>query len=136
MTGHLGLDLLISLGGVAAMIALSLALGALRTARVSEAAAREILALDEPDFRPGPWHLSEDGRAGFSVDVAAAEMALVVSHGDRLAVRRLPLGRVVAAKDGPLITLDFGDVAMRRRVLRAPDAATADLWLGLIGAGR
>jgi hypothetical protein len=133
MTGNTLLDLAISLAGIAVLVAISWALGALRRVGVDEAGARDRLAFDEPDFTPAQWFFGRDGRAAAALSPDGAEAAFVFANGDRLATRRLRTGSFNIAADGAAAVARIGDVTMPRIRLAAGDAATAAQWAQRLG---
>jgi hypothetical protein len=128
MTGSLFLDLLISVGGVALLIALSWLLGGLRSVRVDETAATERLAFDEPDFAPADWLTSADGCAAAAISRDGRDAAVVFAVGDRLATRRFKAGAVAVHVDGRSVAVLLGDVSRPKIALLAPDADAANRW--------
>lgn len=133
MTGSLAFDMLISLTAIALMVGISMLIGAWRNASVDEAAARERLAFDEPDFEPGRWLVSADGKAAVALSGGGDEAAFVFSVGDSLATRRLRVGAFEVACDGGDIIARIPDVSKPRIRLRAGDAGAAAEWAGGLG---
>lgn len=135
MTGDILLDLAISLGGIAALVAASWLLGGWRTAWASLEAARERLAFDEPDFAPADWCVGVDGKAAAAIDAGGA-LAVVFVVGDSLATRRLAPGAVDARVDGSSVVVRLGDISRRDVRLAAADEREARAWLGRLGGRR
>lgn len=134
VTGNLYLDLLVSAGGVALLAAISYALGAWRTATADEAAARERLAFDEPDFSPVRWYIDAKGRAAVATSGDGREVAVVFAVGDALATRRMKTGALRVRQSGAALDVLLGDFSRRKLALEAPDAATARAWAAALGA--
>lgn len=131
MTGNLYLDLAISVAAIAVMVAISWALGAWRTIPVEEAAAKERLAFDEPDFAPRRWLMSRDGKAAAAL--SGDEAAFVFANGDSLATRRYPLGAFKVSAEGEAIIAAIPDPSRPKIRLTARDAAEAAEWAGGLG---
>jgi hypothetical protein len=129
LTGDPILDLAVSLGGVLAIVALTFALGAFRSATVTLEAAADRLAFDEPDFSVGDWMIGADGKAAAAVSADRAETALVIATGDGLASRRFRHGAVGLEKVGAAIRLKVGEPSLGAVTLAAGDEATAEQWL-------
>lgn len=129
MTGNLALDLLISFGGVALIVAVSALLGGLRSARLDAAAARARLAEDEPDFRPAAILVGADGRSAVAV-AEGGEAAALFAVGDRIATRRFRIGAFEARAQGTEIEILLKDPSKWRLKLAAPTAAEAAEWAG------
>jgi hypothetical protein len=134
VTGNLALDLLISAAGVGLIVAVSAALGGLRSITLDEAAARARLALDEPDFRPTEIFIGADGKAAAAIG-ADGEAALLFALGDGLATRRLAIGAFAVAASGPAVDILLRDPSKRRLRLVAASAEAAAAWAGRL-AGR
>lgn len=133
MTGDVLLDFLISVAGIALIVAVSAAFGAVRSVAVTEAAAADRLAFDEPDFVPQAWLVSADAKA--AVAEAADEIALVFALGDGLASRRLKRGAAKVERAGKALVFRLGDVAKPRVTILAADEKAAAGWLSrLAGA--
>ncbi len=136
MTGDLYLDLLISLGGVAVLVAVSFVLGGWKSAQIDESGARERLAFDEPDFLPSLWLFGADGKGAAAVSQDGAEAAFVFTLGDGLATRRVRIGAVpIEAKQGDVIAT-LRDPSKWVLKLAAGSPEEAARWAGrLTGAG-
>ena len=128
MTGNLLLDLALSAGGVLLLLALSWALGAWKSTPVDEAAARDRLAFDEPDFAVSDIFVAADGRTAAAVSTNGAEAAVVFQVGDRTATRRFPVGSRPVATEGGTITVRLGEISRPNLPLVAADAAEAAAW--------
>lgn len=111
MTGDPILDLVVSLAGVGALVGLAFLLGATKTLVVDEAAARERLAFDEPDFCPGDWLIDGRGRSAVSLSADRAEAAVVFGVGDGLATRRFRIGGAPTAFDGRRLVIRLDDIS-------------------------
>ncbi|MEO1250965.1 MAG: hypothetical protein AAFW81_01310 [Pseudomonadota bacterium] len=122
MTGNLLLDSLISLGAIAVMVGFVWRLFGGSGEPVSEGAARDRLAFDEPDFHPAEWLFDADGYAALATD-GAGEFAIIIRKGDDLATRRFAADRVDAKMSAETLVLRFGDPGFPPVRLRAPDAA-------------
>lgn len=133
MTGDLAIDLAISLAGIALMVGVSFLIGAWRSAPVSEAAARERLAFDEPDFKAHRWIISRDGKAAAAVSGGGEEAAFVFSHGDRLATRRLPRGAFKVRREGGEVVAELADPSKPKLRLIARNSEEAADWAGGLG---
>jgi hypothetical protein len=133
MTGNLYLDLLISFAGVGVLVAVSWTLGGWRSAPVDAASAAERLAFDEPDFKPGEWLLSVDGRAAAALSEDGKEAALVFRVGDGLATRRFRRGAVPIERSGAALVAALKEPSKWRLRLIAPDEASAARWAGGLG---
>ncbi len=129
MTGNLAIDLAISLAGIAVLVALSLALGAMRSAVVTLDTAAERLAFDEPDFLPREWMVGMDGKSAAALSAGGDETALVFAVGDGFASRRFRRGKVGLEKDGAAIIFRLGEPSRGTVTLAAPDEAVAAQWL-------
>jgi hypothetical protein len=129
VTGNLVLDLLISAGGVALLVAISAILGGWRSATLTETAVRERLAFDEPDFSPAALMLGVDGRTA-AAQSETGEVALVFRVGDGLATRRFRPGAFPVAIEGGRIIVALKDPSIWRLALAAPDAQSAQAWAG------
>ncbi|MBI1364950.1 MAG: hypothetical protein GC153_03215 [Alphaproteobacteria bacterium] len=130
MTGNTFLDLLISLGGIAIMVAVSWGLGAWRTAKVDAQSARERLAFDEPDFRAVEMFVSADGRTAAALSEGGGEVAFVFAAGTGLGTRRAKRGAAELSAEGCDVVARLGDITAPRLRLKAPDEATAARWAG------
>lgn len=129
MTGHLVLDLAISLGGIVLLVALSYTLGAFRTVTVTEETARERLAFDEPDFRPSEWFVGADQKSAAVLSQGGAETALVFAVGDGLATRRFRQGSVSVEHEGTDVLFILGEPSRRAVRLKAVDGTAAERWV-------
>ncbi len=132
MTGNLILDLVISVGGIVVVVAVSWALGAGRLSPMSEAEAIERAAFDEPDFGPAKWLLGEDGRAAVGI-ADDGESLIAFRVGDRIATRRFaPRAAPVSVEGGALVfrPADPGAPAVS---VRAGDTGEASAWAAKLG---
>lgn len=128
MTGNLLLDTLISLAAIAVMVLLARLLFPAPGAKVTEAEARERLALDEPDFTPDAWLIDEQGRAALA-EGASGEYALVKKVGLDLAIRRFKKGDMqVGDQEGDLV-LSSGDLTLPETRISNPKASAWTLKL-------
>lgn len=106
MTGNPLIDLLISVLGVALLVAVCAALGGWRTAALtgeSDAAAR--LKDELPDFHPTRWVIAADGLS--AVAMAGEDVAVLRVLGDGTAVRRAR--RDVVTESAAHLRVDVGD---------------------------
>lgn len=122
MTGSLFFDSMISLAAIALMVGLAWAVFRAPPAPVTEEAAAERLAFDEPDFRPVRWLLDRQGRAALA-EGAGGDIALVSRLGIDLVTRRLPAAAVQAAEEAGALVIRPNDPGARRLVIEAADAA-------------
>lgn len=130
MTGSLVLDLLISLAGVGVLVAVSFFLGGWKSARVDEAAARERLAFDEPDFVPGDWLIGADGKGAAVLSADGREAAFVFALGDGLATRRMARASARASSDGSSLRIILRDPSKWVLTIGAPSGEIAARWAG------
>lgn len=135
MTGSLILDLAISLAGVALLVALSWALGGMKTIPVTLEAARERLAFDEPDFLPGEWFVGRDAKAAAVTSLNGEETALVFALGDGLATRRFRHGAIGVERAGKTVLFRLGEPSRAAVRLDGGDEESAARWV-LTLAGR
>lgn len=129
MTGNLALDLLISAGGVALIVLISVLLGAWKTVRLDEASARGRLELDEPDFQPSDLLVGADGKAALAIG-ANGDAALVFALGDGLATRRFKPGDYQVKAAGADVELNLRDPSKWRVRLAAGSPEAAAGWAG------
>ncbi len=122
-------EIAISLLGVAILVGLSWALGAMRSVTVAEDGAIDRLAFDEPDFIPGEWFIGADGKAAAACSADGHETALVFAVGDGLATRRFRHGAVSIEKSGTSLLFRMGEPSLRTVRLVAPDESTASHWV-------
>ncbi len=122
MTGNLLLDSLISLSAIAFMVAVAWVVFRAPPGPVTQQAAAERLAFDEPDFRPRQWLIDREGRAAIA-EGNSGDIALVSRLGLDLVTRRFPAAAVRAeAADGALVVLP-NDPGSRKLVIAADGAA-------------
>jgi hypothetical protein len=124
--------LIISLVGVAFIVAATAALGFWRTAKVDEFAARERAAFDEPDFKPATWFVSLDARAAACVDEVRASALIAFAVGDRVATRRFLIGSKPVNARGDFVVVKLQEPSRRAVTLRARDALEARNWAGAL----
>jgi len=123
------LQLVISVGGIAAMVGLCQVLfGAAEGSLGDITAVAETIARDVPGFRAGQAALSRDARAALIENVRDGQVYLAVARGSDLVTRRLGSGVRVARK-GNSLELGFDDYTLREAKLELPDAATWELKL-------
>lgn len=127
MTGNLILDLVISVGGIIIVVAISWALGAARLSRVTEADVIERAAFDEPDFDPSEWLVGKDGMAALAV-AKNGESLIAFRVGDRIATRRFAAGAAPANADGPTVVFRLADPGAPAVRIRTADANKAKQW--------
>jgi hypothetical protein len=114
------LQLLISLGEVAAMAGLCVLLFGWNKAAMPDIAAA--LGRDVPGFRPGRVAMSTDARTALVENVCDGAIYLAVLRGDGVVTRRLsPATRV--SREGARLTLDLRDFTLKRTALDLVDAA-------------
>ena|SRR3990167_335107 len=127
-------EIAISLAGVVILIGLAWALGATRSIAVTEEAAIDRLAFDEPDFRPGEWLIGADGKSAAAISVDGVEAAVVFAVGDGLGTRRFRQGDVNIEQSGSGLTFKFGEPSLRSlRLLALSESAAAQWVLRLAG---
>ncbi len=118
MNGQL-LQLLISLGEVAAMAGLCILLfGWDRAAKPDLAAA---LGRDIAGFRPGRVAMSADAKSALIENARDGAIYLAVLRGDGVVTRRLSRGARVS-RDGERLTLDLRDFTLKPAQLDLADA--------------
>jgi hypothetical protein len=117
------------------LVLLSWALGGWETAKIDLAAAQERTAFDHPDFTAQRWLVARDGAAALAASDDGREMIVVFPNGDRLVTRRGAAQRFDVTIDGDLISLKIGDIAGRRLLVRAADAAEAVGLMALLRNG-
>jgi hypothetical protein len=122
MSGNLLIDSLISLAAIALMVGVAWAFFRSPPAPVTEAAAAERLAFDEPDFRPVRWLIDREGRAAMA-EGAGGDIALVSRLGIDLVTRRFPAEAVRAAEEAGALVIRPTDPGSRRLVIEAEGAA-------------
>ncbi|PQA86892.1 hypothetical protein [Hyphococcus luteus] len=122
MSGNLLIDSLISLAAIALMVGVAWAFFRSPPAPVTEAAAAERLAFDEPDFRPVRWLIDREGRAAMA-EGAGGDIALVSRLGIDLVTRRFPAEAVRAAEEAGALVIRQTDPGSRRLVIEAEGAA-------------
>jgi hypothetical protein len=130
MTGDLLIDSLISVAAIALMVGVAWAFFRAPAQPVTEAAAAERLAFDEPDFRPVRWLADAKGRAVIA-EGADGDVAVVSRLGTDLVTRRFPAGAVRASAETGALTIRPGDPGSRRLVIEAEGAAE---WARKLGA--
>ena len=103
MTGNLYIDLAISVAGIAVLVALARLMFANADIVISEQAAAERLAFDEPDFEPVGWLIDDENNIALARN-ARGEVAIIKAMGDGLVTRRLEAAAMDATyRDGCLI---------------------------------
>jgi hypothetical protein len=130
--------LLISLvvGGVTAVVVLTLALGWSATAEIADPdAARALLADDFPDFRPEEVVLSDDRHAALLAGGEAVGAVFVL--GDRT-VTRLLRGEAIRAvrDDGVGVVIELNDPTRPRLSVPLADAGARRSWLARLERAR
>lgn len=117
---HLLLALMLSVGGVIAIVLVCWLAGGTRTAVIADAeAARAQLGHDEPSFQAAHVLVAGDGRAALLASDDGADVAAVVVFGDKLVTRRFGRGgiRTVALGEQPagrVLTVLTEDPTCRR----------------------
>lgn len=129
MTGNLLIDLAISFAGIVVLVGVSFLFGAMRSATVTDRAAAERLAFDEPDFRAGEWLIGADGKSAAALSADSAETALVFAVGDRLASRRFRHGAIGLEREGATVIFRVSEPSLPRVRLTAPDEHSAEQWV-------
>lgn len=126
MTGNILVDLGIALGGVLLLAALARAVFGTVSIAMTQSAAAERLAFEEPDFEPAAWLVDEKAGAAVARN-DAGDIATIVAQGDRFVVRRL-------SRDAPGIHYTEGRLHIAppdhtsRPVLVAVDPDKAGEW--------
>ncbi len=123
----------ISLGAIAIMVTLAWLVFRAPPAPVTEDAAAERLAFDEPDFRPVTWLVDREGRAAIA-EGAGGDVAIVSRLGLDLVTRRFPAAAVRAEAAEDALTIRPNDPGSRRLVIAADNAAEWARKLGRAGA--
>ena len=119
------LQLLISVGGIAAMVAICWALFGRAVASLSSAdAAIATLTRDIPGFRSGEKTMSRDGHAALIEDARDGAIYLAIMRGGDVVTRKLSRGLGVA-RDGDRLELRLKDFTLRKADLHLADA---DSW--------
>ncbi len=129
MSPGLLVELAASLAGVGVLVAVSYWLGGWRSVRVTEGAAAERLAFDEPDFRVGEWLIGADGKSAAALSDDGKELALVFALGDSFATRRMKRAGVRASRNGAAVEVLLGEPTRRAVRVAAADTAAAEHWL-------
>ena len=131
MTGNVYLDLAISLGGIAFLLALAAGLGATASIKLTAENAKERLAFDEPDFRIAEFWIGEACALAIS---DTDEAAIVFAVGDKLATRRADRETVrTKVADGALVVRFPGLMRKPRLPLAAEAALSSRLGAGKDG---
>ncbi len=130
------IDLAISLAGVAILIGLSWLFGAMKSAAVTNEAAIDRLAFDEPDFKPGEWFIGADRKAAAAISADGHETALVFAVGDGLATRRFRRGAISIEKSGATLEFRMGELSLRKVRLAAPSETEAEHWVLRLAGSR
>ncbi|MCB2099048.1 MAG: hypothetical protein AB7F91_14315 [Parvularculaceae bacterium] len=129
------IELAVSLAGIAILIAVSWLLGAMKSVAVTEEAAQDRLAFDEPDFDVGEWFFGADGKGAAAVSADGSETAVVFANGDGLGTRRFRHGSVGVERHGTIIEFRMREPSLRAVRVVATDETTAEQWvLSLAGA--
>jgi hypothetical protein len=127
--------LLASLVGVALVVALCALLFAKGRAWLGAAEAEAYLREILPAFAARLTSVATDGRAALCENAVDGAIHLLVSHGDRLVVRKLSAGLVKAvARSDNALSLALADFTLPRLRLSFADADSAGLWAQKLGA--
>ena len=119
------LQLLISVGGIAVMVALCWMLFGRATAKLPDAdAVGAQMARDIRGFRAGAVALSRDGATALVEDVHRGTVYLVIARGDGIVTRKLSRGTGVTRKSNQ-IALRLKDFTLKYANL---DLADAECW--------
>lgn len=114
------LALVLSVGGVIAIVLACWLAGGTRTAVIAGAeAARAQVGLDEPTFRAAHVLVASDGRSALLASDGGADVAAVMVLGDKLVTRRFGHGSIrdVALREQPagrVLTVLTDDPTCRR----------------------
>jgi hypothetical protein len=118
------LQLLISVGGVAVMVAICWALFGRAVASLSGPdAVAAALARDVPGFYRGPATLSRDAHAALMENARDGSIYLAVMRGGDVVTRKLTRGFGLA-RNGNRLELRLKDFTLRKAQLDLADAAT------------
>ena len=117
MTGNLYIDLAISVVGIAVLVALARLMFANADIEISEQAAAERLAFDEPDFEPVGWLVDRKSNVALARN-AGGEIAVIKAMGDGLVTRRLQIGDADATYNDGALAIGAADHTSRPAVLR------------------
>lgn len=126
------LQLLLSLGEVALMVGLCLALFGRATAPPAHAFDAR-LAADVPGFRAGRRAASGDGRSVLIEDARDGAIYLAVARGDGVVTRKLSRATHVS-RDGERLTLGLKDFTLGRAELTLADASDWEARLKALAA--
>jgi len=116
------LQLLISVGGIAAMVAICWALFGRASIKLSDADAAAALARDVPGFRAARTALSRDARTALVENARDGAVYLALVRGDGVVTRKLSRG-VGLARNGDRLELRLKDFTLRKAELDLADAA-------------
>ena len=133
MTPALLAELAVAAGVTAFLIALSWLLGAWRSVPLNEAAVRDRLAFDEPDFRIDSLLIGSDHRSALALDVAKGEAAVAFALGDAVATRRFKRGSLGVRAEGANVTVVLKDISKWRVRIAAASTDAAEDWARRIG---
>ncbi len=123
------LQLLISVGGIAVMVALCWALFGNATTPLPDAdALAGKLARDIPGFRAGKVGLSRDARSALAEDLRDGSVYLALVLGDGVVTRKLSRGLGVARR-GEHLKLRFKDFTLNSADLDLSDAESWEIKL-------
>ena len=125
MTGNTLIDLAISIGGVILLVGLARLIFGLQGAALTEAAAADRLAFDEPDFEPAEWLISGTGAIAVN---QAGEAALIKPLGDGLVSRRFSVKDLRWRRDGLRLTIEAPDHAFSTLMVNAGSEEEAQRW--------
>ncbi len=116
------LQLLISVGGIAIMVALCWALFGRATAKLPDVDALGArMACDIPGFRTGAVTLSDDRLAALVEDVHGGAVYLAIAHGDGIVTRKISR-ELDIERAGDRIVLRMKDFTLKALKLSLPDA--------------
>lgn len=116
------LQLLISVGGIAVMVAICWALfGHASTPLFDTHALADRLARDIPGFRAGRIALSRDAQSALAEDLRDGAVYLALVRGDGMVTRRLSRGLDVT-REGGRLALRFRDFTLKGTSLDLEDA--------------
>lgn len=121
MTGNLLIDSLISITGIIVMVIVVRLVFPKTAAPVTEARARERLALDEPDFEPCAWLIDAEGRAALA-EGKAGDFVLVERLGLDLVTRRFLPGVAKAAEEEGALAVKLPDHTTPKVAIASRDA--------------
>lgn len=125
-----GIYILGSLGGIALMVGLAVALFGISGAKIANASHAIRRLKDEvAGFRAGDIALDAGQSAALVENARDGVVHLVIARGDGLVVRALKNGIVKrVVRDGATLALRLADFTLPRAKLVLPDDSAAEAW--------